>query len=196
MLKNKRHFTQFTISIGVFAAYSFVFGLYLANDVTGYNLLDAAGEEKVVSVDIYDFFATLPTEFSTGSTTGKDIEAGAMACSLPLSGKLGHTSGDPSGGFRVNASTLKFTISMSSYHIIGVSGTAYSTSSSGGKLTATVNSTTTQFGNTINKTDFPVTAPAAFARVDVSSLNLTGDVIFAASTSIGLTELVLYYQAP
>jgi endonuclease I len=147
----------------------------------------ASTPEKLLSINIEDFYylQTIPTSFTTGSTTGTDVSGNIIStCQIPVTGRLGHVSGDLTNGFRFNESTLKFTVSMGSFYMVGLGGQVYTTTARSFRINnvnvgPSFNADTSNVAKTISRVDF--------------ASPYTGDVIIQGSGSIGFLELIIYY---
>jgi hypothetical protein len=165
--------------------------------------------EKTLSIDINDFYynTTIDTKFTTGSTNGETLTANTdSTCEIPVSGRLGHTSGDISGGFRLNATVitanggLHLRINLGNKKLTGISGYVYTDAvrslrinknSTPGVSSYTTNSSTfTVVGTNWNSTTFNTVT--FIDKVDVVG-DFTGEIEIHASGSLGFTEIILHY---
>jgi len=156
--------------------------------------------EKSISLDVHDFYyqTEVPSIFTTGNTTGTVVEGNLVStCDIPITGRLGHLSGDPHFGFRVNESNPDLTpnglhlfINLGSFTLTGLSGTFYSGTTTNRRLTLDGNA----IGPNISSTNFPISNPQDINRIDFStSDNISGMLLIKATGSIGIMELIIYY---
>ncbi len=161
-----------------------IFGLFQFTTFSS-NVI-AVAEEKVLSIDIRDFYfnSSVPSAFTSGSTSGTDVTGNDVStCQIPVFGRLGHVSGDLSEGFRINDSTLKLTLSFGGYYLVGVSGSVY-----------TANARTLLINNVSFGSGIKSTTTNVLVTFDRINLSLTGEITFQASGSLGFKEIIFYYQ--
>jgi hypothetical protein len=161
--------------------------------------------EKSININIEDFYynTTISTNFTTGSTTGTDVTGDVTSlCGFTVSGRLGHSSGDISEGFRVNNATLFLRISFGSKIFTAISGDVYTTASRSFRITTNTVAGTSSYVSATSSTytSYSVSPTASVLNTPVSfnkitfSPTFTGEIEIRASGSTGLTNLTLYYN--
>jgi hypothetical protein len=179
----------------------------LGTTIANYSTSVIQGEanvEKSINIDINDFYfgITVPTIFTTGDTNGTEVTGNnTSTCGITVTGLLGHTNGDISGGFRVNNNTLHLRISFGSKTFVGISGQVYTTTSRSLRISKNTTPGTVSYNKDVSSTYTTysispfasvLNTPVTFNRIDLSP-SLTGEIELRASGSVGFTNLTIYY---
>ena len=181
----------------------------IGSTIANYSTSVIQGEavvEKSININIKDFYYSteINTNFTTGSTSGTDVTGDVTSlCGFTVSGKLGHTSGDISEGFRLNDNTLFLRISFGSKIFTAISGDVYSNISprSFRITTNTVEGTSSYVKGTastyttysISPLPSVLNTPVSFNKITFSP-TFTGQIEIRGSASVGFTNLTLYYN--
>ncbi len=163
-----------------------------------------ASIEKSINIDINDFFygTSVNATFTTSNTSGENVTGSNIStCGITVSGRLGHSTGDISGGFRINDATLYLRFSFGSKTFTGISGFVYTTSSRSFRITTNItpgtssyvsNNTSTYTAHSISPVASVLNTPVEFTKI-VFNNTYTGEIEIRGSGSVGFTSLVLYY---
>ena len=180
----------------------------IGSTIVNYSTSVIQGEavvEKSININIKDFYygISVSTNFTTGATSGTDVTGDVTSlCGFTVSGKLGHTSGDISEGFRINDNSLFLRISFGSKIFTAISGDIYTTSSRSFRIVKNTVEGTSSYvsGTPATYTTYSISPSASVANTPVSfnkitfSPTFTGQIEIRASGSVGFTNLTLYYN--